>query len=296
MAGTVVKGPDTTGAMSPQVLDQFHKNFLEDRAARMAMNAVTKTPVNKVATNRDVASAIDHSYSIHLDENKITHQKQSGRCWLFAALNTFRTVAMKKMNFDGKDFEFSQNYVMFFDKLEKANYFLENVLKTLDEPTGSRIIDHLLTDPIQDGGQWHMFVNLIKKYGVVPKGRMEETESSGATRAMNTQITGRLREFACRLRQAAEAGTGEAELREQKEEMLAQVYKMLSIHLGTPPASFDWQWRDKDKEFHRREAITPQAFYEEFVGMDLDDYVCLIHDPRPHHEFNQTYTVKFLVN
>lgn len=71
---------------------------------------------------------------------------------------------------------------------------------------------------------------------------------------------------------------------------------MLCIHLGEPPSRFDWQWRDKDKLFHRVGSLTPKEFYSRYVGYDLSEMVCLIHDPRPQHELNRTYTVKFLGN
>jgi bleomycin hydrolase len=199
------------------------------------------------------------------------------------------------MNLDEK-FELSQNYVLFWDKLEKSNYFLENILRTLDEPVGSRLLSWLLSGPVQDGGQWHMFINLIQKYGVVPKTAMPETESSSSTGQMSFHITGKLREYACRLRSMHEGGASMAKLKEQKQAYMAEIYRMLCIHLGEPPREFEWQWRDKDKQFHRAGKMTPLEFYAQYVGINLDDLVCLIHDPRPGHDFNKVYTVNFLGN
>jgi bleomycin hydrolase len=272
----------------------YQAQFEADPKFRQAMNAVCTTPVNKVALNRATASRIDHSFSLHLPENPVTAQKGSGRCWMFAALNTFRSKAAKTMNLEA--FELSQNYTMFWDKLEKANYFLESILQTLDEPVGSRLLDWLLANIITDGGQWDMFVNLIDKYGVVPKSVMPETESSSSTGNMNYQVTFMLRDYAVRLRKAAQGGADQETLRAQKDGYLAEVYRMLVIHLGEPPANFDWQWRDKDKQFHREGRLTPQEFYARYVGYDLADMVCLIHDPRPGHDFNTAFTVKFLGN
>lgn len=261
----------------------------------LAMNAVCGTPVEQVALDREAFNRIDRTFSVHLPENKATHQKASGRCWLFAALNTFRPIAIQAMNLE-PEFELSQNYLLFWDKLEKANYFLENILATLDEPIGTRLLDHLLQAPIQDGGQWHMFVNLVKKYGVVPKRFMPETDSSSSTGRMNGIITGQLRAFACALRDAYGEGDSHEALRERKEEMVGAIYRMLAIHLGEPPREFEWQWRDKDKEFHRAGTLTPQEFYDKYIGVDLDSQVCLIHDPRPLHRTMRSYTVKFLGN
>ncbi len=257
------------------------------------MNAVSSTPVTRAALSRDVASSVDLSFSVHLPENAITSQNRSGRCWLFAALNTLRTPAMKAMNME-KEFELSQNWLMFWDKLEKANFFLEAILETRDEEVGSRIIDHLINSPIEDGGQWHMFVGLIQKHGIVPKAAMPETDSSGNTREMNFFVTTRLRAQAKQLRDMAASGSSDKDLRAEKEAMLAGIYRMLSVHLGEPPAEFDWQWRDKDREFHRRGKITPKEFYDEYVGIDLDEMVCLVNDPRPGHDYGKTLTVQHL--
>ena len=191
-----------TGAIDANLLTRFQGDFEADPRHRQSMNAVCTTPVSKVAQNRRKTSKLDNSFSHHLAENKATAQNMSGRCWLFAALNTFRPPAIKAMNL-ADDFELSQNYVLFWDKLEKSNYFLENILATLDEPVGSRMLDWLLANPIQDGGQWHMFLNLIRKYGVIPKSVMPETESSSSTREMNALVTGKLREYACELRKLA---------------------------------------------------------------------------------------------
>ncbi len=287
-------GVFTDGSIRTVDLAHFQAQFESDPRFRQAMNAVCTTPVNKVALNRRTAAQIDHSFSLHLPENPVTAQKGSGRCWMFAALNTFRTKAATTMNLEA--FELSQNYTMFWDKLEKANYFLESILQTLEEPVGSRLLDWMLANIITDGGQWDMFVNLINKYGVVPKSVMPETESSSSTGNMNYQVTYMLRDYGVRLQKAAAKGAKEDKLRQQKDGYMSEVYRMLCIHLGEPPTDFQWQWRDKDKQFHRAGRLTPTEFYEKYVGYNLNDMVCLIHDPRPAHPLNATYTVKFLGN
>lgn len=285
----------TSGEISDADLATFQREFESDPRYRQSMNAVCTTTVTAVALDRRRAAQIDLSFSHHLPENPATSQKGSGRCWMFAALNTFRSKAQLSMNLP-EGFELSQNYTMFWDKLEKSNYFLESILATLDEPVGSRLVDWLMMAPIGDGGQWDMFVNLTNKYGVVPKSVMPETESSSSTAQMNFQVTGKLRDYACLLRRAASEGTSLEGLKDMKKGYMAEVYRMLCIHLGEPPSAFDWQWRDKEKQFHRAGRMTPQEFYAKYVGFDLNDMVCLIHDPRPGHDFNHVFTVKFLGN
>jgi bleomycin hydrolase len=284
----------TSPALGHDALDSFSKQFRAEPRYRLAMNAVTKTSLHSVAQNREAAVAANHVFSHTVKAGLATAQKSSGRCWLFAGLNPMRVAAMEAMNLE--NFELSQNYPMFWDKLEKANYFLESILQTLNEPVDGRLLMWLLQAPIQDGGQWHMFVNIVRKYGVVPKSVMPETESSGNTGLMNAHITAALRDYACRLREQASAGAPLEALRAAKTEYLAQVYRMLAIHLGEPPQEFLWQWRDKDNKFTRDGLLTPQQFRERRVPYDLDSKVCLIHAPTADKPFNRTYTIDYLGN
>jgi len=275
-------------------LAALDEGFRTDPMARLVQNAVTQTTADDVALNREVVSGTDTTFSTLLDDWKVTNQKKSGRCWMFAALNLLRVGAMKAMNL--KDFEFSQNYTLFWDKFERSNYFLEEILATRDRHVDDRLVAFLLGEPLSDGGQWNMAVNIIKKHGLVPKSVMPETESSSNTRRMNTMLVYKLREGARDLRAAGQDGAGIEALREQKHQVLEDIWRILCIHLGSPPADFDWQWNDKDKVFHRDGRLTPQQFAERYVDIPLDDYVCLVHDPRPENPRGHTYTVQSLGN
>ena len=225
---------------------------------------------------------------------KITNQKSSGRCWGYAGLNLFRIYLGRKHGL--RNFEFSQTYFMFWDKLEKSNYFLNSIIDTAQESWDSRLIMHLLHNPIQDGGQWDMWVNLIKKCGVVPKSEMPETYQSGKSMRMNRMITRKLREYAKKLREAVNNKISAEEIIKLKNTMLSTVYKMLVVHLGEPPESFNWQVRDKKKNFHRYNDLTPKSFFNDHVGIDLNNLVCLIDCPMSDKKYNRVYTVEYLGN
>lgn len=262
---------------------------------KLARNAAIRGDVMDLAMDWEAFRKIDHTFSDMVSgQMKVTNQKSSGRCWGFAGLNLFRIYLGRKYNL--KQFEFSQNYFMFCDKLEKSNFFLESIINTIDHPLDSRLVMHLLTDPIQDGGQWHMFVNLIEKYGVLPQTEMPESFQSSQSMRMNRMVTRKLRGFAKDIRSAGEQGATVQELRNMKEEMLGTVYQMLTISLGTPPDSFDWQIRDKDEKFHRFEKLTPKSFFKDHVGLDLNDLVCLINCPMSDKKYNEVYTVDYLGN
>ncbi len=273
-------------------LELLRKDFSANPAYRLAQNAVTRVSIDDVALNREVVNSTDHALSVHLDDWKVTDQQRSGRCWLFAGLNLLRVGAMTKMGL--KEFEFSQNWAMFWDKIERANYFLEAVIETADRDIDDRTVAHLLEVAADDGGQWNMFVAIVRKHGLVPKAFMPETQSSSDTGKMNSVLRSLLRQGAKSVRAARANGIEAA--RECKAEILGVIYRVLCIHLGTPPERFEWQWTDKEKEFHRDGELTPLEFAARYVELPIDDYVCLVHDPRPSSPAGRTFTVEYLGN
>ena len=282
-------------AITLESIQSFKSKINQDNTVKMARNAATRNEVTELAMDWEHFRRIDHAFSdVVTGEMPVTNQRSSGRCWGFAGLNLFRIYLGRKHNL--KEFQFSQSYFMFWDKLEKANYFLESILKTADQEWNSRLLMHLLADPIQDGGQWDMWVNLINKYGVVPQSEMPESFQSSKSGRMNRMITRKLRENAKKLRDFKQRGVGNDELQTMKIEMLEVIFRLLVIHLGTPPDSFDWQVRDKDNNFHRFENLTPTSFYRDHVELDLNDYVCLINCPMSDKKYNKVYTIEFLGN
>ena len=271
-------------------LDLLRKEFAADPTAKLLQNALTQSKLEDVALDRDLVNTIDTSMSNVLDDWKVTNQKQSGRCWLFAGLNLLRAGAMVQMNL--KDFEFSQNHIMFFDKFERANYYLNSIEETADRDVDDRTVAFVLDSAMGDGGQWNMFTALVNKHGVVPKSAMPETVSSSQTGPMNGQLRKVLHQAARDLRQA-DGPDARAEVRRTA---LATVWRILCLHLGTPPEKFLWQWRDSDKEFHRDGWLTPQQFRDAHVTIDVNSYVCLVNDPRPSSPYGRTFTVEQLGN
>ena len=271
---------------------ELRKEFDAEPSNKVAQNAVTNVQLPDLTLNRDLVQDIDDSFSIKLDDWKVTAQMRSGRCWLFATLNLFRVGAMKKMKL--KNFEFSQAHIHFWDKFERSNHLLEAIIETSDRPVDDRTIHFLLSDPIGDGGQWNMAMNLVRKHGLVPKTAYPESNSSSATRWMNAELKDILRSSASEIRAIIDGGGTVEEARAHKEKRIADIWRMLCIHLGTPPKTFNWQWRDKDGEFHRNGRMTPQQFAAEFVDIEWEDYVCIVNDPR--NEYYRTYTVDFLQN
>ncbi len=285
---------DQRAAITPEFLATCRDRFAQNPGQRTLANAVRKNGVAAVALNQDRVWSMQHTFSHMVKGGPITNQKQSGRCWMFAGLNTLRIPVMQKLGLE--EFELSQAYQMFWDKFEKANYFLESILETLDEPLDGRLVAWLLSAPLNDGGQWDMFVNLVEKYGVVPKWIMPESFHSSQSRGMNSLLTAKLREDAARLRGLHAQGLATGALRQEKERMLSEFYVALVTFLGEPPTQFDFEYRDKDQAFHREAGITPLEFFRRHVGMDLREYVSVINAPTADKPYGRTFTVKYLGN
>lgn len=280
----------------PEISNDLLMQLREEGSAKVALarNAATQVGIEAASLNREKIQHTSTAVSHRLDDWKATSQKKSGRCWLFSSLNFLRSRARESLGI--KNFEFSQSYVFFWDKFERANWFLTDIIATSDEPVDGRLVQFLLGDVLGDGGQWDMAVSVYMKYGLVPKEVMPESEASTNSRPMNARLRAVLHIGALRLREAIAAGASAEEVDTQRRKILADVWKILVVCLGEPPVRFNWQWRDDEGNFHRDGEITPHEFYERHVGVDLSEYICLVDDPRPENPKGSMETVEHLGN
>ena len=276
-------------------LATFKQAVANSPKAAAIRNAITTNGVQQAARVNERAGQLDPVFSVDLESSPVANQLQSGRCWMFAALNTMRHDMKAVYGLPG-DFELSQSYTFFWDKIEKANYFYENIIATAAQPVDDREVAFLLQMPQQDGGQWDMLVALIEKYGVVPQSAYPESHASSHSAAFNRLYNGKLRKDAKVLRDLIADNADEATVAAQVKQFNEENYHMLSLTFGEPPVSFDFSYRDKDNNFHREQAITPIAFFEKYVGWDLQEYISVINAPTADKPFNQTYNVKMLGN
>lgn len=233
-------------AIKPELLRTYTEDFNKDRANLIAADAAVSAGVLKAATDYRGVRALPRDFSIELKQGSITNQERSGRCWMFASLNTLRYELMHRWNLE--DFEFSETYLFFWDAMEKSNTYLENVLRTLDEATDSRLFEAINESPADDGGWWQMFAALVNKYGLVPKSAYPESENSRNSDDFKQYLNSKLREFAAELRRRSAAGASEDELRALKDEYMGTVYRICAVALGEPPEKFDFFARTKDDD------------------------------------------------
>lgn len=278
----------------------FRKNLKAEPRFVLAQNVATCSDLLEVCLQRQTVQDSAHvfQHTIPAEGKPVTNQKNSGRCWIFSCLNVLRLPFIKKFNLE--EFEFSQSYLFFWDKVERCNYFLNAFVETAqqNEPVDGRLMQFLLSNPSNDGGQWDMLVNLIEKYGLIPKKCFPESHTSEATRRMNDILNHKMREYCLRLRNMVSSGCTKEEISVAVDTMIEEVYRVVSICVGSPPETFTWEFRDKEKTYHKIGPVTPQDFYREHVKplYNVEDKICLVNDPRPQNPFGKLFTVQFLGN
>ena len=275
-------------------LDQWREAWEKDPERQLAALALSKSEIPSVAYSRAAANRMHPRFSLELETLPVANQEHSGRCWLFAATNVVREAIAKKLNLE--KFELSQSYLAFWDKFERANYFLERIIETAEKPADDREVAFILQTGVHDGGQWTMFVNIAEKYGLVPKDAYDEPSQSANPRPMNSLLNRALKAAAPKLRAMVRAGEAEEAVQARKAEVLGKIYGFLCSCYGEPPKTFDFEYTDKDKVFHAERGLTPQAFCERWAADILRENVSVIHAPTQDKPFHQTYTIRYLGN
>ena len=278
------------GGISAEMLSEISRGYSGDADDRAIRNALAGSSIAALAVNADNAAMIDTHFSDKVKTKGITDQKSSGRCWLFTGLNVLRAKMIDK--YDLPAMEFSQNYLFFYDQLEKANLFLQGIIDTKDLPFDDRKVDWLFSNPLSDGGQFTGVSNLIVKYGLVPSDAMPETYQSSNTSNMASLLKLKLREDGLDLRKANEEGASAKKLQKMKLEQLSEIYRMLALCLGEPVKEFEWTRCDASGNIVSRKTYTPKSFYDEYIGEDLENnYVMVMNDPC--REYGKVYEIDY---
>lgn len=270
-------------------LEKLNEEYLNDRVNSIVRSALNKTSISDLSIIQERGEFVKNRFSIDIDTLPATNQKSSGRCWIFAGCNILREEIAQKYNLD--NFEVSQNYVAFYDKLEKCNYFMKKVIELRHANKDDRTYSHILEKGIEDGGQWDMFVSIINKYGIVPKDSFEETYQSSNTKEVINLLNKYLRKFAFDIRKMEED-----EIKKLYENAIKDIYTILCNCFGIPPKTFTFEYVDKVKNYNIIKDITPLEFLNSYINIDLNDYISIINSPTQDKPFNKTYTVKHLGN
>lgn len=275
--------------ISLEQLDSLRTEYEKDDKARVVRNALTRNDIATISRVFDAECANPNIFSIDLKTMPVTNQMQSGRCWIFSSMNFLREKIGAKYNI--KEFELSQNFIAFYDKLEKCNWFMECTLNEIDNPINSDKMRYLLQWAVGDGGQWNMVQSLVKKYGLCPKSAMPETYQSSHTRGVGMLMNRLLRKFVVDTRKA-----DKSEIPAIKEKTLKEIYSLLASSFGLPPKEFTFEYVDKDEKHHAEYHVTPLDFYNKYLGADIDDYINCINAPTADKAYHKTYTVEYLGN
>ena len=275
-------------------LNAWSREYQSSRERQLSTMALSRSDIQDVAYVCAGEDKMRHKFSLELKTLPVTNQKHSGRCWLFAAANVLRERIAKDLKLE--NFELSQSYLAFWDKFERCNYFLNAMLELADRPTDDRTVSFLLQTGVHDGGQWDMFANIVRKYGVIPKDVYDETWQSENTRGMNRILNRGLKVAAAKLRKMVNDGVDEMLILKRKNELLGEIYGFLCCCYGEPPRQFDFEYVDKDRNYHIERGLTPVAFAEKYALPVLDQTVSVIHAPTADKPYHETYTVRYLGN
>lgn len=267
---------------------KFQQDYQQNKQNKIAELAVVNNGVQKASFNGEGIRDLNRTFSIEIPTDNVTDQKQSGRCWLFAALNVLRHKFAKQ--YHTKNFTFSQSYLFFWDRIERANIFFNHILETADKPVDDRTVHFYLQAPDTDGGQWHMAISLIRKYGLVPTYAQDESFTANNTATFNQALNMKLREDGLVLRKLAQAGKND-EIEQKRQEYLSEIYRMAVIAFGQPVQKFDLEFKDDDGNYKLDQNITPLDFFHNYFEDDLDDYVVLFN--APDHEYDKLYAFPF---
>ena len=275
------------GGIDANTLQSIKQSYKPSPQSKALQNAIGGNDINKLAINRSNLNN-DTYFSNKVVSKGITDQKSSGRCWMFTGLNVARAKVIAKHNLS--EFQFSMNYLFFYDQLEKSNLFLQAIIDTRTNPMDDKTVEWLFKNPIGDGGQFTGVVDLATKYGVVPQEIMPESHSSNNTSRMSQLLALKLREFGLELRDMPKAAKA-ADLTKRKTEMLGVIYQMLVLNLGEPPVEFTWSQKDANGKSISTKTYTPLSFYKEFVDVDMSNYVMIMNDPT--REYNKVYEIQY---
>ena len=276
--------------LSKEFYENVEKEYESNSIYSIARHALCKNRISDLVKVNEQTEYTRNRFSIDLKTLPVTNQKASGRCWIFAGCNVLREKIAKKYNLE--QFEISQNYIAFYDKLEKCNYLMESVIKLRDREKFDRTLDFILTNGIEDGGQWDLFVNIVKKYGAVPKDAYPETFQSSNTREIDSLLNRYVRKFSFDIRKMNNID----DINKLEETYMKNIYKILCSAFGIPPKKFSFEYVDKDKNYHIIKDLDPQRFVNEIIEINLDEYVSVINSPTEDKPFYTPYTVSYLGN
>ena len=282
------------GALDKVTAKQILNRYEADNKNKIVRHALSRTSLSNAAFDSSSLIGVNPTFSIEVKTMPVCDQKSSGRCWIFAGLNILREIIAKKCKI--KNFELSQNYISLYDKIEKANFALETIISLCQYSPNQRVYQFILQNPVSDGGQWDMFVNLVEKYGLMPKSAFPETSQSNATYETDFLVNASIRKFASEANVLA-SKKKLSEVRKLKDQYMEKIYGMFLSSFGVPPEKFCFEYADDKDKYHCEENLTPLEFFKKYVGVEtIESYQSLINSPTKDKPFKRNFTIDYLGN
>lgn len=285
---------DTVNDINPDFINECKDEFYSDPTNVISRNAVVSIGSMLATTNSNHLNTIDHIFinSIKKRHLKATNQGRTGRCWMFSGLNMFRHSVINALSLD--NFEFSETYLFFWDKMERSNRYLRWFINHPNVKPEDDAFKFIIDEYTSDGGWWNMFSNLVTKYGLVPKSAMKETFQSEDSDDMNQILNTCLQSCANHIHKNKNMTNDDIE--EIRTETMKQIYSILVKFLGEPPKKFRWSYTNDEGESTIITDLEPKSFKNMVIpGVNLDDFVVLTHLPGKLTE-KKIYEVKYTNN
>ena len=266
-------------------INNFRTKYENNKTNKIRHRMLNKVKLVDLIQDND--TNLNQSFSINIKTHNVTDQEHSGRCWSFAGLNILREKVIEKCGLE--NFELSGSYIAFYDKLERFNILLERLISYKKEGKDlyDRYVSSLLKDGMFDGGFFTGFSNLVNKYGVVPKDNFPESFSSSNTYEINQILSRLLRKFYLDLENCT------CDEEQLKNKYLENVYFVIADFYGVPPEKFNFEYTDKDGNYHIDKELTPKEFYDKYIGIDLKhDYVEIISYQDKEFKYNNIYEIE----
>lgn len=277
-------------------IKSFGEAYHKEEKNQQIENIIARNGLENSCMNKDVIMENPPVFNVELPETTIQNQRDSHKCWIYAGLNMILYDVANNLNMDVTKLSLSNNYIAFFDKLEKSNNAYENIIQL--ETISLDFINqkNIVTNCVAEGGYWNWFVAIVNKYGMVPKSKMPDVKESMNFQKLEEIFTEKVKKDITQILKLKESQESLENLREFKKQCLRENYFLLSKVLGEPKRNFDFEYKDKQNHYVRYVDITPLEFKEKFLKLPLDDFISIGNVPMYNKEYNRKYRKAYLGN
>lgn len=270
-------------------IEEFSKQYNSNPNNKIIENAIVQNGLENTMLNKSIIIENQPIFNIELPESSRYEQKDSYKCWIYAGFNMIKYDIAKNLNIDVKNLNLSSNYISFFDRLEKANYLYNKIIKQKNIDFEYLEKEKIIQQAGEETGYWEFFKTLVLKYGLLPYEYMPDTMESQNVDRITTFYKEKVLKDIVNLINLIKQNSSREKLESEIKKYLSENYGILSKILGEPPTSFYYEYKDKQGNYCEYKNITPKEFRDKFLSLNLKDYINLGNIPKYNKEYYKTY-------